>query len=208
MKDPSAEKPQIDWKKIGQASPAIERMVCHSGDNAADVADKPDISSSQATATLDIDDTAVQDVEPNIDNEDNNSSQEMKMAAKTVGRVRSLIQKRNDNIVSRQPLNSNNNNNNSESSNTPPAKRQEDVYSGLELLDTDFLLSIIEDLQEDEENDVTMRKICFNEMLRRDLRNHIDSQALEVYAVDSNRSYGKEIQSQAMMELAQRTLGN
>ena len=173
MKDPSAEKSRIDWKKIGDTSPAIERMVCPSDDDAASVTDKPDVSSSQATATLDIDDTVVQDVDPNIDNDDNNSSQEMKMAGKTVGRVRSLIQKRNDNVISRQPLNSSNNN--SESSSTPPAKRQEDVYCGLELLETDFLLSIIENLQEDEENDVTMRKICFNEMLRRDLRNHIDS---------------------------------
>jgi len=205
MKDSSEEKSRIDWKKIGHTSPAIERMVCHSEDDAAAVTDKPDVSSSQATATLNIDDMAVQDVDSNIN--DNNSSQEKKMAAKTVGRVRSLIQKRNENIISRQPLNGNNGNS-TESSNTPPAKRQDDVYSGLELLDTDFLLSIIEDLQENEGNDLTMRKICFNEMLRRDLRNHIDSQALEVYAVDSNCNYGKDIQSQAMMELAQRTLGN
>jgi len=196
MKNPSAEKSRIDWKKIGHASSAIKRMVCHPDDTAG-VVDKHDVSSSQATATLDIDDAVVQDVDPNIIN--NNSSQEKKMAAKTVGRVRSLIQKRNDNIVSRQPLNGNG---------APAAKRQDDVYSGMELLDTDFLLSVIEDLREDEENDVTMRTICFNEILRRELRNHIDSQALEVYAVDGNCSYGKDIQSQAMQELAQRTLGN
>ncbi len=80
-----------------------------------------------------------------------------------------------------------------------------DLNSGMELLELDFLLGIIENTKGDDENNVTMRRLNFNELLRRQKQNQIDSNALTVYAVNKGDLYGKDIQCEAMKELTKRT---
>ena len=85
-----------------------------------------------------------------------------------------------------------------------PAKNK-DLHGGMDLLELDFILSIVENTKGSDQNDVTMRKLNFNEVLRRDKQSQIDSNALAVYAVNARNLYGKEIQCQATQELARRT---
>lgn len=80
-----------------------------------------------------------------------------------------------------------------------------DLNSGMELLDLNFLLNTVENSKDDEENNVTVRKLAFNELLRRKKQNQIDSKALGVYVVNQGNLYDKSIQSEAMKELAKRT---
>ncbi len=80
-----------------------------------------------------------------------------------------------------------------------------DLAGGMEMLELDFLLSVVENTKGDDKNDVMMRKLNFNELLRREQLNEIDSNALKVYVVDEGNLYGKDIQCQAMKELTVRT---
>ena len=84
-------------------------------------------------------------------------------------------------------------------------ERNRDLRGGMELLELDFLLSIVENTRGNDQNDVTMRKLNFNEILRRSKQNQIDSNALTVYAVNAGDLYGKDIQCEATKELAKRT---
>ena len=88
----------------------------------------------------------------------------------------------------------------------PAKKRGKDLHSGMELLELDFLLSVVENTKGDGKNDVTMRKFNFNELLRREQLNEADSSALKVYARNKGNLYGKDIQCEAMKELTERTL--
>ena len=81
-----------------------------------------------------------------------------------------------------------------------------DLQSGMELLQLDFLLSIVENTKGTNPKDVTMRKLNFTEILRRGKQNHIDSKALAVYVTNRDNLYSKDIQCNAMRELAERTL--
>jgi len=80
-----------------------------------------------------------------------------------------------------------------------------DLAGGMEMLELDFLLGVIEKTKGADKNDVAMRKLGFNELLRRQQQNQIDSKALTVYAVDESNLYGKDIQCEAMKELTKRT---
>ena len=82
---------------------------------------------------------------------------------------------------------------------------ERDLGGGMEMLELDFLLGVVEKTGGDDKNDVMMRKLNFNELLRRGKQNQIDSGALKVYAVDSGNLYGKDIQCEAMKELTKRT---
>jgi hypothetical protein len=84
-------------------------------------------------------------------------------------------------------------------------EKGKDLHSGMELLELDFLLSIVENTKGDDDNDVTMRKLNFNELLRRDQLNEADSHSLVVYAINEGNLYGKDIQCEAMKELTTRT---
>ncbi len=84
-------------------------------------------------------------------------------------------------------------------------ERGKDLHSGMELLELDFLLSIVENTKGDDENDVTMRKLNFNELFRRDQLSEADSHSLAVYAINEGKVYGKDIQCKAMKELTTRT---
>lgn len=84
-------------------------------------------------------------------------------------------------------------------------KRGRDMTGGMELLEVDFLIGVVEDVDGADTNDVMMRKLCFNELVRADHRSEIDSVTLSIYAIDADKLYGKEIQCQAMLELTERT---
>ncbi len=90
--------------------------------------------------------------------------------------------------------------------NKPAKKKTKDLQSGMELLELDFLLSIVENTEGNGQNNVTMRKLNFNEVLRREKLSQVNSKALAVYTVDQSDLYGKNIQCKAMQELAQRTI--
>jgi hypothetical protein len=84
--------------------------------------------------------------------------------------------------------------------------RDKDLASGMEILELDFLLSIIENIDGDDKNDVTMRRLNFNELFRREQLDTIDSSALKTYAKNDGNLYGKVIQCEAMKELTKRTV--
>ena len=84
-----------------------------------------------------------------------------------------------------------------------PGKR--DLAGGMEMLELDFLVGVIEDTRGADRNDVAMRRLSFDELLRREQQKEIDSGALSVYAVDERNLYGKTIQCEAMKELTKRT---
>ena len=84
-------------------------------------------------------------------------------------------------------------------------KKSKDLHSGMELLESDFLLSIVENTEDNDQKDVTMRRLNFNELLRRKKLNQVNSTALKVYAINRGNLYGKDIQCEAMRQLAERT---
>jgi len=85
-------------------------------------------------------------------------------------------------------------------------KREKDLHSGMELLELNFLLSIVENINGgDDEKDVIIRKLNFKELLRRGKLNQADSKALRKYAINKGNLYGKDIQCEAMKSLAERT---
>jgi hypothetical protein len=83
--------------------------------------------------------------------------------------------------------------------------REKDLAGGMEILDLDFLLSIIENTEGNDKNDVAMRRLTFDELLRREQVDTIDSNALKVYAMNEGNLYGKVIQCEAMKMLTERT---
>ncbi len=83
--------------------------------------------------------------------------------------------------------------------------REKDLAVGMEILDLDFLLSIVENTEGNDKNDVTMRRLTFDELLRREQQDTIDSNALKVYAMNEGVLYGKVIQCEAMKVLTGRT---
>jgi hypothetical protein len=85
-------------------------------------------------------------------------------------------------------------------------KREKDLHSGMELLELNFLLSIVENTNGgDDEKDVAIRKLNFKELLRRGKLNQADSKALRIYAINKGNLYSKDIQCEAMKSLAERT---
>jgi hypothetical protein len=80
-----------------------------------------------------------------------------------------------------------------------------DLAGGMEMLELDFLLSIVDNIKGDDKNDVMMRKLNFDELIRREQLGEIDSNALKIYARDEGGLYGKDIQCEAIKELTVRT---
>jgi hypothetical protein len=87
-------------------------------------------------------------------------------------------------------------------------KRTRNTKGGMELIDPDILLQIVDNTEGKDENDVTIRKLAFNELIRRQNQSWINSIALTVYAVNKGKLYDKGIQCEAMKELAERTSAN
>ena len=85
-------------------------------------------------------------------------------------------------------------------------KREKDLQGGMELLGSDFLLRVVENINDGgDEKDVVMRKLNFKELLRRGELSQADSKALKEYAVNKGNLYGKDIQCEAIRTLAERT---
>ncbi|MHC4143660.1 MAG: hypothetical protein ACYSUD_02660 [Planctomycetota bacterium] len=84
-------------------------------------------------------------------------------------------------------------------------KEDRDVSSGMEILDLDFLVKIVENTKGRNKKDVQMRKLVFDELLRRDQVDAVDSKALNIYTINKSKLYNKKIQSGAMKALAERT---
>jgi hypothetical protein len=87
-------------------------------------------------------------------------------------------------------------------------KRGKDLHGGMELLELSFLLGIVENVNGYDEKDVIIRKLNFKELLRRGKLNEADSNALKIYAINKGNLYGKDIQCEAMKNLAERTAKN
>jgi hypothetical protein len=85
-------------------------------------------------------------------------------------------------------------------------KEKRDLQSGMELLELDFLLKVVENTNDgSDEKDIAIRKLNFEELLRRGELNQAGSKALKEYAVNKGNLYGKDIQCEAMKNLAERT---
>ena len=84
--------------------------------------------------------------------------------------------------------------------------KERDLASGMELLEQGFLVKVVEKIQGSDKNDVMMRKLGFNELLRRNQLKAAGSKSLKVYARNEGNVYGKDIQCEAMKELAGRTV--
>lgn len=80
-----------------------------------------------------------------------------------------------------------------------------DLAGGMEMLEQDFLVRVVEKTKGDDKSDVMMRRLSFNELLRRGQLKAADSKALKVYAKNEGNLYGKDIQYEAMKELAERS---
>jgi hypothetical protein len=82
---------------------------------------------------------------------------------------------------------------------------KKDLASGMEILELDFLLSIVEKTKGKSKKDVTMRKLAFNELIRREQVVAVDSKALNFYTINKRNIYEKNIQCAAMKAMAERT---
>jgi hypothetical protein len=80
-----------------------------------------------------------------------------------------------------------------------------DLASGMELLQLDFLVGTVENTKGGAKKDVIMKKLAFNELVRRQRLDVVGSNVLKVYAMNKGNRYGKDIQCEAMKQLAQRT---
>ena len=90
-------------------------------------------------------------------------------------------------------------------------KRGRDLHGGMELLELDFLLDMVENIDGMDEYALTMRKLSFHELARTTRLSEIDSNALKYYCMDEDGIYDRRTQCEAMQELATRTeqsLGN
>jgi len=84
-------------------------------------------------------------------------------------------------------------------------EKPKDLAGGMEMLERDFLVSIVEKTQGNDKNDVMLRKLGFNELVRRGELKAADSKSLKAYAINQGSLYDKRIQCEALKELAERT---
>jgi hypothetical protein len=85
------------------------------------------------------------------------------------------------------------------------SQKKRELHRGMELLDRVFLVGVIEHTDSADQRDITMRRLCFTEIVRRGELVAVASDALRVYTVDAQGFYGKSIRCWAMNELAART---
>lgn len=84
-------------------------------------------------------------------------------------------------------------------------QKMKDLDSGMELLELDFLLSVIGNTEGSDETDLVIRRLGFDELIRRGKLGCISSYALKTYALNQDNLYGTDIQCEAIKELAART---
>ncbi len=85
------------------------------------------------------------------------------------------------------------------------SSKERDLAGGMEMLEMDFLLGVIESTKSNDKNNVMLQKVSFNELVRRGELKTADSKALKAYAINKGSLYDKRIQYEALKELAQRT---
>jgi len=83
--------------------------------------------------------------------------------------------------------------------------QEKNLAGGAELLKANFLLSTVEKTEDNDKTNVMMRKLSFKELARRNRLDAVDSKALKIYAINKNNLYGKDMQCDAMRQLAKRT---
>ena len=88
---------------------------------------------------------------------------------------------------------------------TAGREKRKDLAGGMERLERDFLVSIVENTQGDDKNDVMLRRLSFNELVRRGELKAADSKSLKAYAINQGSLYDKRIRCEALKELAERT---
>ncbi len=84
-------------------------------------------------------------------------------------------------------------------------RKQVKQKGGMELLDLDFLLSVVSDTEHNGKADVTMHMLIFKELIRRKKLSEIESSVLKEYVLNKGGFYPKYIQCEAIKELALRT---
>ena len=84
-------------------------------------------------------------------------------------------------------------------------RRGRDLHGGMELLSIDFLLDIVENIDSTEEAEISMRKLSLHELMRTSRISEVDSNVLRYYCMDEDSIYDRQIQFEAMKELAERT---
>ena len=85
------------------------------------------------------------------------------------------------------------------------SKRQADLQGGMELLENEFLIELVSDIDHSEDSDVEMHKLCFMELVHRGRLKNMDSSIIKAYAKNERHLYGKDVQCLAMKELASRS---
>lgn len=84
-------------------------------------------------------------------------------------------------------------------------RRGRDLHGGMELLSIDFLLDIVENVDSTDEAEVGMRKLGLHELMRTSRISEVDSNVLRYYCMDEDGVFDRQIQFEAMKELAERT---
>jgi hypothetical protein len=82
---------------------------------------------------------------------------------------------------------------------------ERDFNSGMELLTRGFLVETVERTGAIEIRDITIRNLCFTELVRRGQLEALSSDTLKAYTLDKEGAFNKSIRFQAMKELAART---
>lgn len=82
---------------------------------------------------------------------------------------------------------------------------QQKTTGGLELLEDNFLVEMVNQVTNTDSDDLTMHMLALKEMIRRDKLNLASSKALAFYTLNKTKEYDKKIQCAAMLELAKRT---
>lgn len=80
------------------------------------------------------------------------------------------------------------------------------LATGMETLELEFLLGVVEDIDSSDKRDVVMRKLNFNELIRRSRVDAVGSNVLKIYAKDEDKLYDRHIQCEAMKQLSARTV--
>lgn len=84
-------------------------------------------------------------------------------------------------------------------------RRGRDLHGGMELLSIDFLLDIVENIESADAAEISMRKLSLHELMRTSRISEVDSNVLRYYCMDEEGLYDRQIQFEAMKELAERT---
>lgn len=186
---------KIDWQKIGK--PRLEKVkgLDNSGPKVISIA-RPNRQATPAAKPQ------------QNQNENYNSDEDANMVTSTIVETKPSMDAAA--IAAREMANEEKNKRSAPGApaNNTARRRGRDLSSGMDLLDLDFLLSVVEETHGDAENEVTMRKLAFDDLTRRNMLHEIDSCSLKVYAMDIDGLYGKDIQCEALKELSVRTTHN